>query len=475
MDAGDDGGSNSGVLEYLNHVATGQGIEPQMNADKKREVKKKFQRVPPSSVEMEQAVLGSVLYDPETIHQARDILSYWDFYQAQHQVIFKAILDLFERGEPIDTITLTEELRRTGRLEKVGGPAYISMLPDLTPTPVHISSYAKVVHDKAMLRTLISTAQEVEERAYEDPAEPENLINEANAAFRDVLSDKTRNKITHIEAIYREAYKILEAKQQGRRLGIKSGFLKFDQLTGGFHNTELTIIAARPGMGKTALLAQLADTISIEIPVLVFSLEMAAVQLANRRMSAHSGINAASIRRGHLAPEDWDHIITAVNRNQNHKIWIDDTPGQTIEGIVNKTHWAKAEHQIEIVFIDHLQIIRAPRTRNREQEISGICQDLKNLARRLCIPVVVACQLNRNLESRDDKRPRLSDLRDSGGIEENADNVAFLYRPKYYDKNLEEDAVSVNFAKQRNDCVGEVKFLFDAAHQNFTEYRKDGE
>lgn len=441
------------------------------------EVQELFQRVPPSSLEMEQGALGGILLENQRLHQVMEVLDEGDFYREGHRIIYRSMLALFERGEPIDLMTLVEELKRTDKLERAGGAAYVASLPDLTPTAAHVGSYAKTVREKAVLRTLISTTQEIAARAYEDPADVEDFLDEAEGAIFDVAGKKVRPSFFPLSDVVTATFKTLEKLSERRGLvtGVPTGYTKLDELTAGLHPGDLVIIAGRPGMGKTALALNIARNASVDhkVPVAFFSLEMAREQIAIRLFCSEARINSRDVRSGYIEKNDWGKLIRAANILQDAPVFIDDSAGIGVLEMKAKARRLKAEHNLGLVVVDYLQLMRGKQTRDssREQEIADISRNLKAMAKELELPVIALSQLNRAVEARQDGVPRLADLRESGAIEQDADVIIFVHRDLKGESTPEERAkTSIIIGKQRNGPIGKIELVFLEQYTRFENY-----
>ena len=433
-----------------------------------------FQKVPPNNPDAERGTLGAILLDNNMLHRAMEMLDAGDFYEARNRMIYEAMLQLSEHGEPIDLVTLTNELRRSEKLEKVGGVTYVSALTEAAPIASRIETYARIVREKNLLRSLISISQEIAARAYEDPAEVEEFMDEAEAAIFDVAGKKISPSYYSLHDLVPEAVRQLEAlqKRKGGITGVPTGYKDLDELTGGFQPSDFVVIAGRPGMGKTALALNIARNAAVTSSeesertgdaVAVFSLEMSRWQVALRLFCAEARLDSRDLRRGFIAKEDWPKLFIAANVLKEARIFVDDTPALNVLEMKAKTRRLVAEHKVSMVIVDYMQLMRGRQTRDssREQEIADISRSLKNLAKELNIPVVGLSQLNRAVESREDKRPRLADLRESGAIEQDADLILFLYREKKYKSDTPVgNMTEVIVGKHRNGPEGMVKLTF---------------
>ncbi|MFO7172651.1 MAG: replicative DNA helicase [Bacillota bacterium] len=428
------------------------------------------ERVPPQNLEAERSVLGAILIDDrEVLTRVASFLKPEDFYSDRHQIIYQAMLDLWSRGEPVDLITVSEELRKLGRLEAAGGITYLSDLARLVPTTANAEAYAEIVEQKAVLRRLQHAAREIIEEAY-DAEDLDEMLNTAESKIFAVTQRRTTRSYEHIrEALY-AAYDHLEFLYQhkGGTTGVPSGYPDLDEKTSGWQPSDLIIIAARPSMGKTAFALNLVRNAAVRAKKTVgfFSLEMSKEQIALRLLAMESAVDGHKLRTGYLTDEDWHHLSAGLSRLAEAEIYIDDTPNLPLMELRARARRMKAEHGLDLLCIDYMQLMtlgggaRRP-TENRAQEVAEISRSLKALARELNIPIIALSQLSRAVESRTDKRPMLSDLRESGSIEQDADVVMFLYRDDYYNQDTDrKNIVEVIIAKQRNGPVGTVELVF---------------
>ncbi len=427
-----------------------------------------YDRLPPQNLEAEQSVLGAVLLDNAVLPRVIELLQPEDFYRGQHRRLFAAMLDLFERDESIDLITLRERLEQKNQLEEAGGAAYLSSLVDLVPTAANIAYHARIVREKAMMRGLISASTEIAAMSYEGSRDVEQVLDEAERRIFLLSERSVRNGFVPLRAVMKDSFKVIEKlfEKKHHVTGVASGFTDLDQMTCGFQPSDLVIIAGRPSMGKTAFVLNIAEHIGLEerLPVAVFSLEMSREQLAMRMLSSVSGVDGNRLRRGFLSREDWPLLSRAAGKLAEAPIFIDDSAACTVLEIRAKSRRLKAESGLALVIVDYLQLIRGrDRSESRQQEISEISRSLKSLAKELKVPVIALSQLSRAVESRGgDKRPQLSDLRESGAIEQDADVVAFIFREDMYrdDADQQQGVAEVIVRKQRNGPTGTVKLAF---------------
>ncbi|CCQ96457.1 replicative DNA helicase [[Clostridium] ultunense Esp] len=437
-------------------------------------------RTPPHQVEAEQAVLGSIFLEPEALITASGLLNPTDFYLAQHQKIYEAMLALGEEGEPVDIISVTTRLKERGLLEEIGGIEYLSDLSASVPTAANVEYYAKVVAEKALLRRLIRTASEIAASSYAGVDPVERILSDAEKAIFDLSQKQVQTGFVKIADILMETYSHLEriSKSHGEITGVPTGYHDLDRLTSGFQRSDFIVVAARPSVGKTAFALNVAQNVAVRSrrPVAIFSLEMSAAQLAMRMLAAEANIDAGKLRTGRLSEEEWEKLIMGMGMLADSPIFIDDTPGITVTEIRSRLRRLVAEQgDLGMVMIDYLQLItgRSRASDNRQQEISEISRHLKGTARELNVPVIALSQLSRAVEQRQDKHPMLSDIRESGSIEQDADIVAFLYRDDYYNPETEEkNIIEVIVAKQRNGPTGKVKLAFLKEYNKFVNIAK---
>nr|WP_042352952.1 replicative DNA helicase [Bacillus massiliigorillae] len=431
-------------------------------------------QIPPQNIEAEQAVLGAIFLQPSSIITASEYLMAEDFYRVAHQKIFQVMLKLNNSGSAVDLVTVTEELSATKSLEDVGGVNYLSELAESAPTAANIEYYAKIVDEKSLLRKTIRVATQIVQDGYTREDEVEAYISEAEKSIMEVAQRKNAGAFQNIKDVLVNTYDNIEilANRKGDITGIPTGFAELDRMTAGFQRNDLIIVGARPSVGKTAFALNIAQNVATKTDenVAIFSLEMGAEQLVMRMLCAEGNINAQGLRTGALTDEDWRKLTMAMGSLSNAGIYIDDTPGVRIGDIRSKCRRLKQEHGLGMILIDYLQLIRGDGNSgdNRQQEVSEISRSLKALARELKVPVIALSQLSRGVEQRQDKRPMMSDIRESGSIEQDADIVAFLYRDDYYDKESEnKNIIEIIIAKQRNGPVGTVSLAFVKEYNKF--------
>lgn len=431
-------------------------------------------RVMPHNEEAEQSVIGAIFLEPQALVIASEVLVPEDFYNAAHKLIFETMLTLNDQRTAIDTVTVAEELSNKNMLDDVGGIMYITEIASAVPTAANVAFYASIVAEKSVLRRLIRTATKIVEDGYTREDEVTELLGEAEKQIMEVASRKNSSDFKHIKGVLVETYDHVEQLQnrQGDITGIPTGFRDLDKLTAGFQRGDLIIVAARPSVGKTAFALNVAQAVGTKTDenVAIFSLEMGAEQLVMRMLCAEGNIDAQVLRTGALTTEDWGKLTLAMGALSRAGIYIDDAAGIRINDIRAKCRRLKQEHGLGMILIDYLQLIQGPGKagQNRQQEVSDISRSLKGLARELEVPVIALSQLSRGVEQRQDKRPMMSDLRESGSIEQDADIVAFLYREDYYDKETEDaNTIEIIVAKQRNGPTDTVKLAFKKEYNKF--------
>ncbi len=432
-------------------------------------------RKPPQNISAEQAALGSMLLQEEAILHSIEILKPEDFYRKSHQIIYRCIMDLFEKSKGVDLVTLTEELNRRNKLEEVGGVTYLTTLINSVPTAANIDYYVKIIEEKSILRQLIDNATNIITMSYNEEEEAKVMLDKAEHLIFEVSQRNIESYFVPINEILQDSFEKIESLYHREEFitGIPSGFIEFDELTTGFQPSEFIVVAGRPAMGKTAFCMNIAQYVSINknVPVAIFSLEMSKSQLVQRMLCSEARIDAHNLRRGRLAEKDWGLLSAAAGRLASAPIFIDDSPGISCLEIKAKARRLKAQHSLGLVIIDYLQLIQGTtRAESRQQEISDISRSLKGLARELNIPVIAVSQLSRDVEKRPglEKRPRLSDLRESGAIEQDADLVVFIYREEYYKPKTEKKGIAeAIISKQRNGPTGTVELTFIKEYTKF--------
>lgn len=431
-------------------------------------------RIPPQNLEAEQAVLGAILLDGDALITVMERIDSDDFYRTSHQHIFEAMVELAQLNEPIDLITLTARLQDKQQLEDVGGVGYLSQLANAVPTAANVDYYAQIVEEKSMLRRLIRTATQIVSSGYAGEDEVGHLLGEAERRILEISNRRAGTGFVSIRDVLMEVFERVEHlyNHKGGTTGIPSGFPDLDKMTSGFQPSDLIIVAARPSVGKTAFSLNIAQNVGVRAKetVAIFSLEMGAAQLVQRMICAEANVDAGRLRTGHLEHDDWEKLTMAIGTLSEANIYIDDSPSITVADIRAKCRRLKQEKGLGLILIDYLQLIqgRGKPGESRQQEVSEISRTLKQIARELNVPVIALSQLSRGVEQRQDKRPMMSDLRESGSIEQDADIVAFLYRDDYYDKETEKkNIIEIIIAKQRNGPVGTVELAFLKQYNKF--------
>lgn len=433
-------------------------------------------RIPPQNVEAEQAVLGAMLIEREAISKVAEFLQPDDFYREAHRLIYSAMLNLFNKNDAVDMVTVIEVLRKDEKLEGAGGIAYVTSLANSVPTAANVLYHARIVEEKALLRQLINAATSIASLGYEGNEEVVNILDSAEKMILDVSSRKVGGDFTPIKSIIFDAFNKIEMlyAAKGSITGLATGFKDLDRLTSGLQPSDLILIAARPSMGKTAFVLNIAQHIGIreKQTVAFFSLEMSKEQLVQRMLCAESAIDSQRLRIGELEANDWNKLVAGADRLSAAPIFIDDTAGISVMEMRSKARRLKMEHNLKLIIIDYLQLMQGSSSskgnENRQQEISEISRSLKALARELNVPVIALSQLSRSVESRQVKKPMLSDLRESGSLEQDADIVAFIYRDDYYNPDTDKKNITeIIIAKHRNGPVDSVELFF---HKQFTKF-----
>jgi replicative DNA helicase len=423
-------------------------------------------KLQPHNVEAEEAVLGSLLIDPDAIIRIATFLGPDDFYVERHSWLYEAIRDLHERREPADLVTLTDELERRGQLSEIGGSAYLTSLINATPTSIHVEYYARIVERTAVLRRLIDAAGQIARLAYQDTEEVDEVVDRAEEIIFGVSARRVERDLRHIRNVLDKYYDRIEYLYQhrGEMIGIPTGLADLDKLLGGFQRSDMIVLAGRPGMGKTsmALSVALQAARRLQRRVAIFSLEMSDEQVVQRLISAETGIDSQRLRLGDIKEDEWPTFIQATNLLSGTSIFIDDTPSISALELRSKARRLHAEHGLDLLIVDYLQLMRGDsRSENRQQEISFISRSIKALARELNIPILALSQLSRQVESRHDKRPMLSDLRESGSIEQDADVVLFIYRDELYNPDTEfPNIAELIVSKHRSGPTGVFSVYF---------------
>ena len=435
-------------------------------------------KIPPYDIEAEQAVIGSMLTDKDAIMSAVETLKPEDFYREDNKIIYEAILNLYNRADPVDIITLKTELQSMKQLEAVGGLEYIAQLPDKVPTTANVEQYIKIVEEKSALRALIKTANELISLGYDQTQDVEDILDSAERKIFDVIQNRNQKGYSAIKDILVDSFTQLEQlyNQKQHITGVPTGFADLDYITAGLHKSDLVIVAARPAMGKSAFALNLASNAAVRYntPVAIFSLEMSKEQMTNRILCSEAMVDSNKVRTG-KEDDDWQKLAEASGNLSQAQIFIDDTPGISVMEIRAKCRKLKLEKNIGMVVIDYIQLVQGSNKRNgsREQEISEISRSLKILAKEINVPVIALSQLSRSVEQRPDHRPMLSDLRESGAIEQDADIVMFLYRDDYYNPDTDKKNIAeVILAKHRGGSTGTVELLWLGNYTKFANLDK---
>ena len=438
-----------------------------------------IKRILPHSIDAEQSVIGAMLMDREAILIASEIITGDDFYQKQYGIIFDAMVELFNEGKPVDVITLQNRLKEKELPPDISSMEYVRDLIEHVPTSANVKEYAIIVSEKAVLRRLIRVNEEIANTCYLEKESTEVILDEAEKKLFDILQRRGHEEFVPIQQIVLEAINNIEkaSKLKGSVTGIPTGFIDLDYKTSGMHPSDLVLIAARPSMGKTAFVLNIANYMACrkQVPVLIFSLEMSKVQLVNRLIAMEAHVDSQNMRTGNLKDDDWTKLVEAANTIGNAPLFIEDTPGISVTEMRSICRKYKLEHNLGIIMIDYLQLMSGggKRSDSRQQEISEISRSLNALARELSVPVIALSQLSRAVEQRPDHRPMLSDLRESGAIEQDADVVMFLYRDDYYHKDTEKkDIAEVIIAKQRNGPIGTVELVWLPRYTQFVNMKK---
>ncbi|MBL7861715.1 MAG: replicative DNA helicase [Cyclobacteriaceae bacterium] len=446
-----------------------------------RDLTESLGKLPPQALDLEEAILGALMLEKNALTAVVEFLRPDHFYTEQHKEIYTAIIDLFKASEPVDMRTVVAQLRKSAKLELVGGAYYIAELTSKVSSAANIEYHARIIIEMAIKRDLIQIASQIHHDAYEDTTDVFELLDKTEQNIFQISDSNLRKNYDSMKSLMFQATKELQEKRNHKDglTGIPSGFSRLDRVTSGWQKSDLVIIAARPGMGKTAFIVSALRNAAVDfnIPVAIFSLEMASLQLVNRLISAEAELDSEKIKKGNLADFEWQQMVHKTNRLSTAPIFIDDTPALSILELRAKCRRLKAEHNIQMVVIDYLQLMKGEASGNREQEIASISRALKGIAKELAIPVIALSQLSRGVETRGgDKRPQLSDLRESGSIEQDADIVMFLYRPEYYKITVDEEGMptqgmaEVIISKHRNGSLENVKLKFIGKYTKFADY-----
>lgn len=425
-----------------------------------------LEKIPPQNREAEMSVLGAMLMEESALVRAIEIVKPFYFYEESHRKIFLAAQSLFEKNQAVDIVTVAEELRKQKQLEEVGGATYLTQLTAMLPTAVNMEHYAQIVKEKALLRRLISASTQVLQNSYEPESEVNVLIDRAEQLIFEISQYQIEGKFVALKDVIRDSIEKIDQLYQRKEhvTGLATGIKEFDTKTAGLQTSDLIIVAGRPSMGKSAFVSSICENITVELkkPIAFFSLEMSKEQLVQRMLCSHARVDAQKVRTGYLSQQDWPKLTAAAGKLSEAPMFIDDAPSLTALELRAKARRLKSQYNIQLVVVDYLQLMQGvARTENRQQEISEISRSLKALARELRIPVIAVSQLSRAVESRTGNRPQLSDLRESGAIEQDADVVVFLFREEYYNPTDENrNKAEAIIAKQRNGPVGSVELVF---------------
>lgn len=462
----------------LSSVMSGAGSKSKLLV---RDISESLGKLPPQALDLEEAILGALMLEKNALTAVVEFLRPEHFYSEQHREIYTAIIDLFKASQPVDMRTVVAHLRKVAKLELVGGAYYIAELTSKVSSAANIEYHSRIIIEMAIKRDLIQIASQIHHDSYEDTTDVFELLDKAEQNIFKISDSNLRKNYDSMKSLMFQATQEIQEKRNHKDglTGIPSGFSRLDRVTSGWQKAELIIIAARPGMGKTAFVVSALRNASVDFnfPVALFSLEMASLQLVNRLISAEAELDSEKIRKGNLADFEWQQMVHKTKRLSSAPIFIDDTPALSILELRAKCRRLKAEHNIQLVVIDYLQLMKGEASGNREQEIASISRALKGIAKELNVPVIALSQLSRGVETRGgDKRPQLSDLRESGSIEQDADIVMFLYRPEYYKITVDEEGMptqgmaEVIIAKHRNGSLENVKLKFIGKYTKFADY-----
>jgi replicative DNA helicase len=446
-----------------------------------RDISESLGKLPPQALDLEEAILGALMLEKNALTAVVEFLRPEHFYSEQHKEIYTAIVDLFKASEPVDMRTVVAQLRKSAKLELVGGAYYIAELTSKVSSAANIEYHSRIIIELAIKRDLIQIASQIHHESYEDTTDVFELLDKAEQNIFKISDSNLRKNYDSMKSLMFQATQEIQEKRNHKDglTGIPSGFSRLDRVTSGWQKAELIIIAARPGMGKTAFVVSALRNAAVDFnfPVALFSLEMASLQLVNRLISAEAELDSEKIKKGNLADFEWQQMVHKTKRLSSAPIFIDDTPALSILELRAKCRRLKAEHNIQLIVIDYLQLMKGEASGNREQEIASISRALKGIAKELNVPVIALSQLSRGVETRGgDKRPQLSDLRESGSIEQDADIVMFLYRPEYYKISVDEEGMptqgmaEVIIAKHRNGSLENVKLKFIGKYTKFADY-----
>lgn len=440
-------------------------------------IDKTIDKLPPQNLEAEQSVLGAILLDNEALLKALEVITPDDFYRDSHKKIFNAMIELFEKNEPIDLITLTDHLRMKDQLETIGGVSYLTSLVNFIPTAANVRHHARLIREKSLMRGLIRTATEIVSMVYEENMPADDLVDMAEKNIFSISDKRVKTSFSKLKDVIKDSFEMIESLYDRKEAitGVPSGFHDLDELTTGFQHGDLVIVGGRPSMGKTALALNIAQHVGVELgePVAIFSLEMSKRQLALRMLCSEAMVDSNRVRKGFIRKEDWHKLTSAAGKLAEAPIFIDDSSGISVLEMRAKARRLKMEHGLSLVIVDYLQLMKGKGNfERREQEISEISRALKGLAKELEVPVIALSQLNRGVEQRHDKRPTLADLRESGAIEQDADVILFLYRDEVYNKNSNDNRgkAEIIIAKQRNGPTATVNLTYLSHCTRFVPY-----
>jgi len=432
-----------------------------------------IERLPPQNLEAEMAVLGSMLLEEDALVRATELLEARAFYKEAHRRIFSSMLSLYQEHVAVDLVTLTDELKKHNLLDEVGGPSYLATLTSLVPTAANVEHYCRIVKERAILRSLIKAATQITSDCYEDATAPDILLDQAEQRIFEIASQKVKGDVVSLKELIKSSIETIDAlyQRKGFITGLATGFTELDQMLAGLQPSDFIVVAGRPAMGKSSLALGVAEyaTVVQKIPVALFSLEMSKEHLVQRMLCSHARINAHNVRTGMLSTSDWPKLTQAAGKLSEAPLFIDDTPGLSILELRAKARRLRSRHGIGLLILDYLQLMEEPtQSENRQQEIAVTSRNLKALARELQVPVVAVSQLSRAPERRETFRPRLSDLRESGAIEQDSDVVLMLFREDYYNPTDDNQGIAeVIIAKQRNGPTGSVKLAFIKEYTRF--------
>ncbi|GBE02509.1 replicative DNA helicase [bacterium BMS3Bbin06] len=434
-------------------------------------------KLPPQNLEAEQSILGAILLDNEALLKALDVTTIEDFYRNSHRKIFTAMLELFDRNEAIDLITLTDHLKMRNQLDEIGGVSYLTTLVNTVPTSANIRHHCRIVREKALMRGLVTSVTQIATMVYEENLPADDLVDAAEKKIFEISDRRVKSAFAKLKDLIKDSFEMIEQLYDRKEsiTGVPSGFRDLDDLTTGFQNGDLIIIGGRPSMGKTAFALNIAQHVGVEMnePVAIFSLEMSKRQLALRMLCSEAMIDSNSVRKGFIRKEDWHKLTSAAGKLAEAPVYIDDSSNISVLEMRAKARRLKMEHGLSLVIVDYLQLMRGKSAfERREQEISDISRSLKALAKELELPVIALSQLNRGVEQRTDKRPSLADLRESGALEQDADVIVFLYRDEVYNRKSPDNKgmAEIIIAKQRNGPTATVNLAFISSCTRFTDY-----